>query len=83
MHPAAPPSPGVAFKKASLKAIREFGSFEHELPILLPWCHANKSLTFLHHKLVSVNWLCCAVGEWTQVPLGNNTDKESNISLHG
>ena len=27
----------------------------------------NKCCTFPHHNLVSVDWLCCAEGKWTQV----------------
>ena len=30
--------PPPAFKKPCLKPIREFGSSEHQLPILLVWC---------------------------------------------
>ena len=33
---------------------------------LAPW---NKRCTFLHQKLVSVNWLCCTVGMWIQALL--------------
>ena len=40
----------VAFKSPSLKAIREFGSFGPELPILA-WSPANKHRTFFHHSI--------------------------------
>lgn len=42
----------------SLKAIREFGSFEQELPVLIAWCpaiDANSRLALL------------GAGEWTRV----------------
>ena len=32
-----------------------------------PSLKANKHCTFLCHKPVSVDWLYCALGEWTQV----------------
>jgi len=63
-------TPNVAFKNPFLKAI-EFRSFEHKLPILLAW-PCNKCCTFFPHSLVSVDWLCWATGEWTQVWFGNN-----------
>ena len=53
MHPTTL-KPNVAFKNPSLKAIREFRSFEHELPILLAW-PCNKCCTFLHYNPVSVD----------------------------
>lgn len=71
MHPAAL-TPNVAFRNSSLEVIGESGSFEQELPVLLAWCPANKCYTFLQHNLVSVEWLYCAAGEWTQVQFGNN-----------
>ena len=46
MHPAALPT-NVAFKNPSLKAIREFGSFEHEMLVLLSG-PCNKCCTLLH-----------------------------------
>jgi len=37
----------VAFENSSLKSVREFGSFEHELPIPLVWHPAiNAVLSF-------------------------------------
>ena len=62
--------PNVVLKRHFLKVIREFGSFEHELPFFLAWHPANKRCTFLYN-LVSVDWLCCAAGEQTQVRFGN------------
>ena len=62
--------PNVVLKRHFLKVIREFGSFEHELPFFLGWHPANKRCTFLYN-LVSVDWLCCAAGEQTQVRFGN------------
>ena len=41
MHPSTL-SPNTVFKNPCLKAIREFSSFEHELPVLLAWFPANK-----------------------------------------
>ena len=39
----------------------------------------NKCYTFLHdHPIVSVNWLCCAVGKWTQVHSNNTCDNSSS-----
>ena len=35
------PLPHFVFKNPSLKATGEFGSFEHELPILLAWRHVG------------------------------------------
>ena len=67
------PVPHLAFKHPSLKAIREFASFEYELPILLAWPHngyPSVSYPLLHHNLVSTDWLCCVMGEWNQVWFG-------------
>ena len=36
-HTPAALAPNVTFKNASLKTLREFGSFEHKLPIHLAW----------------------------------------------
>ena len=77
-------TPKFAFKNPALKATGEFGSFEHELPVLLASCLANKCCTFLHHNAVSVDWLSCVTGEWTQVWFGNIStlsDMKQN-SLH-
>ena len=59
----------------SLKALGEFGPFEPSCwtPCLVP---CNPHCTFLHHNLVSVDWLCCNVGERTQVWFGNRTKCE-------
>lgn len=46
--------------------------FEHGLPILLSW-PCNKHCAFLYHNLVSVDWLCCTLGEQTWNQLGNRT----------
>ena len=54
-------------KNPCLKAIREFRSFEHELPVLFAWHPAKKHCTFLHHNLMSVDWLCCTSDKPTQV----------------
>ena len=54
----------------------KFGSFEHELPILFAW-PCKKHCTFLHHNLVSVDWLCCTLGEWTEVWFGNKQRGDS------
>ena len=57
------------FKNASLKAMEEFGSLEHELPILLAWHPASKPLcckhllsefSFLHLRHTSP----CSVTTW-------------------
>ena len=54
------PSPQMLpLKTPSLKAIREFGSFECELPILLTWFLQYKRCPFLHHNPLSVDGLCC------------------------
>ena len=57
-HSFCSPLPHAAFKTPSLKAFGEFGSFELELPILLVW-HRAINATFLHHNLVSIDWLYC------------------------
>ena len=48
-------------KKAFLKCIQEFRCFDHQLPRFLAWC-LQKIHTFLHHNLVSVDWLYSAWG---------------------
>lgn len=77
-HAPCDPLPYTVFKNPSLKPnslknsnSRDFGSFEHKLPILLGFVPSNKCYTFLHHNLVSVDWLSCSVSEWTQVQFGN------------
>ena len=58
-------TPNVALKNPSLKAIREFESFDRE-PFIHFACHTeNKSYTFLHHKLVSVGQFFSPAGEKT------------------
>ena len=47
--------PNLAFKNPSLKAIKEFGSFEHLLALLLEW-PCSKHCTFLYHNPISVDW---------------------------
>ena len=61
-------TPNVAFKSPFLKIIKEFGSFEHEFPILLA-CRPtiNSVLSFTTTQL-SVD---SHSGEWTQVCFGN------------
>ena len=52
------PPPHPIFKNLSLKAFREFGHLSTSCPdSLLGSC--NKHHTFLHHNLVSVDWLYC------------------------
>lgn len=46
--------PHSDFKNASLKTIKEFGSFEHELPILLVWHPAVNAVLSL-----TTPWLYC------------------------
>lgn len=70
MHPVAL-TPNI-LKNPSLKAIREFELFEQKLPILLAWYPANKCCVFLYCSLMSIDWLCCMVGEWTPVWFGND-----------
>ena len=57
-HKPGRPLPHTAFKNALLKPTEEFGSFEHELPILLVPC--DECYTFLHHNLVSMDWFYSA-----------------------
>ena len=57
----------VAFKNTSLKHIGEFGSFEHELPVLLAWCLAVNTVLSFMTTGVSILVLLCRVGEQTQV----------------
>ena len=58
-HPG--PSLSPFFTNPFLEAIREFGSFwmcAAHSPCLAPhWEPCNKPCTFLHHNLVSVDWL--------------------------
>ena len=62
----------VVFQNTFLKAIREFGSLEHEPPIFLAWhCAKPQTLSFPHHNLVSVVRLCCASGVWTKGQCGS------------
>ena len=63
------PHPNVAFKSPSSKARREYGSFKHELPILLAWYPVmNAVCAFLPHNPASVvGWLFCSAGKQTQV----------------
>ena len=70
------PSPHRVIKHVSLKAIREFGSFEHELPILLSW-PCNQHYTFLHHNPGSVDWVYCT-GDQTQVWFSNNITQRTS-----
>ena len=71
MHPATL-TPKVACKNPCPKAIRELESFEHALPVLLTWCLGNKRCTFFHHNPMSVDLLCCVMGEWTRVQFGDS-----------
>ena len=64
-------TPNVAFKNHSLKAIWEFGSFEHKLPILPAWHRAINTVLSFITTLVSVDWLFCEASERTQVWFGN------------
>ena len=61
----------------SLKFIREFWSFEQELPVLPAWPY-NKHCTFLHHNPLSVELNLLCKGKRTQVWSGNNTNPESH-----
>ena len=54
------PLPHTAFKTPSLKAFREFRSFEHELPVHPPCLvPCNKWWTLFLQNPVSVDWLDC------------------------
>ena len=76
MHPMTL-TPNNYFKNPCLKATGEFRSFEHELPILLAWCPANKP------------WLCCKypLSVWLSVPWaqetlpGNNSTSQSGLII--
>ena len=65
----------------SLKFIREFWSFEQELPILPAWPY-NKHCTFLHHNLASIDWLCCESGDETCIWFGNITRSQEQGLSH-
>ena len=54
-------TPDFVYKNFSLKTIREFGFFEHELPLPFVW-QCNKSL--LQTLLFQFVWPCCASGTW-------------------
>ena len=69
-------TPNFAFRNPPLKTMKEFRSFEHELPLLLAGPH-NKCCIPLHHSPVSVIWLCFLVGKKNQV-LFNKTADASN-----
>ena len=71
MHSAAL-SPSVAFKDPSLKAIRESGSFEHKLPILLMWYPAGIAvLSFTTIQCQQIDFTVC--GKRIQVWFSNIT----------
>ena len=59
--------PHPVLNNPPLKVIGDFGSFEHELPVLLAW-PCNKFCTFICHNEASISWLCWAK---TQVWLNN------------
>lgn len=61
--------PKFDIKNPSLKVIREFGAFEHVLSAWLPAIHTE---IFFHHNQLSLDWLCCVLGEPNQVWFGNN-----------
>lgn len=63
-HTPCHPSPKICLKNSSLNTIREFGSFEHEPPVLLAW-PCNKPFSAPNSE-VSV-WLHHASGTWTWV----------------
>ena len=50
--------PYTVLKYPFLQVIGEFGSFRHELPLLLAF--------LLHLSLMLVDWPSCMSGEWTQ-----------------
>lgn len=53
------------------------GLLSPSYPFMLAVC--NKCCTFLYyHSIVSVDWLCCAVGKWTQVHSNNTCDNSSS-----
>ena len=57
-HPESLPFLHPVFKNLSLKEFEELGEpFKHELPWTLWFAPCNKHNTFLHHSLVSVDWL--------------------------
>ena len=62
------PAPAHCLKSSFPESIKEFGSYEHEIPVLLAWC-ATVNVTFLHHSLVSVG--LALYGKQTQIWLGN------------
>lgn len=75
--PAAPPPP--AFKAPPLKAIGEFGSPEHELPVLLAWCLQYKCCTLLHHSPLSVAWPFCV---WASGPESGSVTPTVSLALY-
>ena len=55
----------LAFKTPSRKAFGEFGSFEHELPILLAWPHVgclgtNAALPFTTTRWQQIDFTACS-----------------------
>ena len=60
--PAVTLTPKTAFKNCPPKAIGEWGSSEHELPILLAWHSANACCIFSHYNPMLVDRLFCMVG---------------------
>ena len=67
---------GQKKKSPPLKAVREFGSFEPGLPVLLGAC--SKHCAFLHHNPGSVDWLFCA--QANQPKFGSVTIEVKEIS---
>ena len=79
-HIPATPLPHLAFKNAFLKPIGKFRCSERQLPWTPCLVPCNKLGTFLHHNLVSVDWLYC-VGERIQVWFSNNTETLQGCTL--
>lgn len=61
-------------KNVSLKLVRKFRLFDYELPLTPCTAPYNKRCTFLHHNLVSADWLYCM---WASRPkFGSVTERE-------
>ena len=70
--PPAAPAVTLSLATAPPKAIEEFGSFEHELPILLAWCPAMNAVLFF--TTIGVSRLALLpTAEQIQVRFSNKT----------
>ena len=83
MPPAGSPvtfTPNIAFRNPPLETMKEFRSFEHQLPPLLAGSH-NKCCVPLHHGPVSVIWLCFLVGKKIQVLFDKTVDASNSKNV--